>query len=264
MRARNIKPGFFENEHLADCDPLARILFAGLWCMADRAGRLEDRPKKIKVKILPYDECSVEDLLNQLEQYGFITRYIVNNQRYIQIDNFGRHQNPHCKEAESTIPAPCQHSASTVQTQEEPRKGFPELKEGDGERQDHPGSTQEASVADGQSKNKEQQETSGKSTFNKEHSASTVQAPEEHRSSPADSLIPDSGFSDSLIPDSKRERGTHVPPVDEYVAEIKTTDENKPLNIKQAQSERWQQKFRFIDVEAELYRLSQWAEQNPE
>ena len=46
-RARNIKPGFFANENLAECDPLARLLFAGLWCLADREGRLEDRPKRI-------------------------------------------------------------------------------------------------------------------------------------------------------------------------------------------------------------------------
>jgi len=46
-RSRNIKPGFFRNEMLAECSPLARLLFAGLWCLADRFGRLEDRPKRI-------------------------------------------------------------------------------------------------------------------------------------------------------------------------------------------------------------------------
>lgn len=46
--ARNIKPGFFTNDVLAACDQLARLLFAGLWTVADRAGRLEDRPKRIK------------------------------------------------------------------------------------------------------------------------------------------------------------------------------------------------------------------------
>lgn len=50
----------------------------------------------------------------------------------------------------------------------------------------------------------------------------------------------------------------------EYVATIKTTDENKPLQIKKANADQWQQKFKFIDVEAELYRLSQWADQNPD
>lgn len=66
-RARNIKPGFFANEDLAECDPLARLLFAGLWCLADREGRLEDRPKRIRAELLPYDSCDADELLNQLQ-----------------------------------------------------------------------------------------------------------------------------------------------------------------------------------------------------
>ena len=105
-RARNIKPGFFKNEDLAECSPLARILFAGLWCLADRAGRLEDRPKRIRAEVLPYDDGSVDDMLNELHEAGFILRYQVGEHRFIQVLNFAKHQNPHHREAESTIPAP--------------------------------------------------------------------------------------------------------------------------------------------------------------
>lgn len=118
-RARNIKPGFFKNEMLAECSPLARLLFAGLWCLADRAGRLEDRPKRIRAEILPYDDGSVDDMLDELHEAGFILRYAVGEQGFIQVLNFGKHQNPHCREPESTIPAPGQHSASTMQEQDE-------------------------------------------------------------------------------------------------------------------------------------------------
>lgn len=106
MRARNIKPGFFKNEQLPDCDPLARLLFIGLWCMADRRGRMEDRPKKIKIEILPCDNCDVETLLDQLQRCGFIYRYEVNGWRYIQVVNFEKHQHPHHKEPDSALPAP--------------------------------------------------------------------------------------------------------------------------------------------------------------
>jgi len=115
MRARNIKPGFFKNEALAECSPLARLLFAGLWCLADRDGRLEDRPKRIRVELLGYDDGSVEDLLSELHEAGFILRYTAAGGRFIQIVNFGKHQNPHCKEQASVIPAPDMHGASTVQ-----------------------------------------------------------------------------------------------------------------------------------------------------
>lgn len=122
-RARNIKPGFFKNETLAECSPLARLLFAGLWCLADRAGRLEDRPKRIRAEILPYDDGSVDDMLNELHQAGFILRYQAEEQRFIQVLNFSKHQNPHCREPESTIPARGEHSACTVHEQGEHRTG---------------------------------------------------------------------------------------------------------------------------------------------
>lgn len=112
-RARVLKPSFFLNTELADRHPLARLLFAGLWCHADRSGRLEDNPKKLKVIILPYDNCDIEKLLDSLS--GFIVRYEVDQKRYIQIVNFEKHQHPHVKEQESTIPAPCKNGASMVQ-----------------------------------------------------------------------------------------------------------------------------------------------------
>ena len=73
-RARNIKPGFFKNDILAECNPLARILFAGLWCEADREGRLEDRPKRLKAEYLPYDQCDIGTLLDELEKHDFVVR----------------------------------------------------------------------------------------------------------------------------------------------------------------------------------------------
>ena len=51
-----------ENEELADLDPIARLLFIYLWMLADREGRLEDRPKRIAGRALPYDrEADVDD-----------------------------------------------------------------------------------------------------------------------------------------------------------------------------------------------------------
>lgn len=117
-RSRNIKPGFFKNEMLAECSPLARLLFAGLWCLADRAGRLEDRPKRIRAEVQPYDDGSVDDMLAELQAAGFVLRYQVDGQRFIQVVNFEKHQNPHCHEQASTIPAPGKHSACTVQLQD--------------------------------------------------------------------------------------------------------------------------------------------------
>lgn len=54
-RIRQIKPEFYLDDELALCSRDARLLFPGLWMLADRAGRLENRPAKIKAQVFPYD-----------------------------------------------------------------------------------------------------------------------------------------------------------------------------------------------------------------
>lgn len=112
-RARLLKPGFFTNEQLHTLHPYARLLFAGLWTIADREGRLEDRPTRIKVEIFPYDNVKIVGLLDALEAAGFIVRFESGGTKFIQILNFLKHQSPHVREPASTIPAPGQHEAST-------------------------------------------------------------------------------------------------------------------------------------------------------
>lgn len=129
-RARSIKPGFFKNESLAELPLACRVLFAGLWTLADRSGRLEDRPKRIHAEIFPYEKYPVDKLLNLLHDAGFILRYTTNGDGYIQITTWDKHQNPHVKEATSTIPAPVktsnEHRANTVLKLPEPCNLNPE------------------------------------------------------------------------------------------------------------------------------------------
>lgn len=118
MRARNIKPGFFKNERLADVPLEARLLFIGLWLLADREGYLEYRPKRIRAEIAPYDEWEVEDLLCSLAENGFVEIYEHKETRqplFIHVINFTKHQNPHVKEKCSKIKGLLEHSASTMQ-----------------------------------------------------------------------------------------------------------------------------------------------------
>jgi len=117
-RARNIKPGFFRNEELVELPFSYRILFVGLWVIADRAGRLEDRPKRIKMEVFPADDVDINSGLDALQARGFLLRYSVDGARYIQVLNFEKHQNPHKNEAPSSIPAPGLHGASMVQAPE--------------------------------------------------------------------------------------------------------------------------------------------------
>lgn len=111
-RARNIKPGFFTNEDLVELDFAARLLFIGLWTEADREGRLEDRPKRLKMAIFPADSVDVDGLLAELAARGFIRRYSVGELKLIQVVNWSRHQNPHHTEKASVLPAESEGSIS--------------------------------------------------------------------------------------------------------------------------------------------------------
>lgn len=174
-RARNIKPGFFRNADLAELSFECRLLFVGLWTIADRSGRLEDRPKQVKMEIFPGDSIDVDLMLEGLHSAGFIVRYsAANGRRYIWIRNFLKHQNPHVREPESTIPA-CPEEG--IEHHEAP------VNTGD--------FTEKAQPIKGEN-------CSGIKTEPVEHSASTGLA----------LLIPDSGF---LIPDSDSLRSSCAP-----------------------------------------------------
>jgi len=105
-RARNIKPAFFDNEELSEIDFAGRLLFIGLWTLSDRNGVLEDRPKRIKARLFPYDDVDVNGYLTVLERLNFVARYSIENKHYIIINNFSKHQRPHHTEKESGLPLP--------------------------------------------------------------------------------------------------------------------------------------------------------------
>lgn len=169
-RARNIKPAFFLNDDLVELPFEYRLLFIGLWTLADREGRLEDRPKRIKMGVFPADNVDVDAGLSELQKYNFIQRYEINGEKLVQILNFAKHQNPHHTEKGSDLPDtngnyPDYHAKQTVKKQSKTVKE-PALNESN--------------------------------TDN--NCALTVNPPCSHGENPADSLIPD-----SLIPDPLQE-----------------------------------------------------------
>lgn len=107
MRARSLKPSLFKNELLAVADPIYTIIFEGLWCAADREGRLEDRPGKLHIEINPGRAFEgTERSLSWLAENNFILRYAVSAVKYIQVLAFTKHQKPHVNEKPSVIPPP--------------------------------------------------------------------------------------------------------------------------------------------------------------
>ena len=149
-RSRILDPGFFTNEDLLELPLEARVLFAGLWCLADREGRLEDRPKRIKIELFPGDNYDVDLLLQALLSRGFIHRYAVPGHNLIHVRNFLKYQRCHPREAQSVWPeCPCMADTESLgDAKDQPRtdlgtakvfglgsprtKGSPEVSEDEG------------------------------------------------------------------------------------------------------------------------------------
>jgi hypothetical protein len=90
-KIRGIKPDFWTDDAIVDLGIPARLLFIGLWNFACDNGHLDDKPKQIKMRILPADDCDVNALLDELATHGRIIRA----NGTITIPKFAAHQKPH-------------------------------------------------------------------------------------------------------------------------------------------------------------------------
>ncbi len=107
-RIRTIKPEFFTSEDVVGLPPLARLLFIGLWCEADKEGRLAWKPKTFKMRYLPADACDVEALCQALVEQGVVELY---GDGLAHIPTFTTHQHINPRESASALPDP--HASST-------------------------------------------------------------------------------------------------------------------------------------------------------
>jgi uncharacterized phage protein (TIGR02220 family) len=104
-RIRTIKPNFFTSEDIVTLSPLARLLYVATWVEADREGRFVWRPKTLKLRYLPGDDCDIECVAGELVTAGLIATYKSGGQTYAEIPSFTKHQVINNRESASVIPA---------------------------------------------------------------------------------------------------------------------------------------------------------------
>lgn len=95
MRNRCLKPDFFKSEKVATLSRDARLLFAGLWTMSDSWGVLEDRPRRIRVEIFPYDDLVADQVVAWVDEIvaaGMAVRYQAAGVPYLWMPGLRRHQ----------------------------------------------------------------------------------------------------------------------------------------------------------------------------
>lgn len=113
-RQRTVHPDFFTDARVVQVSPLARLLFIGIWCYADREGRLFDKPVDLKIRLLPFDTCDASALVDELVGIGILIRYVVRGVKLLAIPNFRKYQRPHPKEMPSKLPPPPTDSSADV------------------------------------------------------------------------------------------------------------------------------------------------------
>jgi hypothetical protein len=102
-RIRSIKPEFFTSDDICALSPLARLLYIGLWCEADREGRMVWTPRVFKRRYLPDDACDVDTVAGELLARGLVVLY---GDGLAVIPTFARHQHLNPRETASKLPPP--------------------------------------------------------------------------------------------------------------------------------------------------------------
>jgi hypothetical protein len=116
-RIRTIKPEFFTSEDIVSMTPLARVFYVALWCEADREGRLSWKPKTLKMRYLPGDECDVDTVAQELIDGCQIILYEVDGATYAEIPSFKKHQVINNRESESNLPSRVIDASSRVKAE---------------------------------------------------------------------------------------------------------------------------------------------------
>lgn len=121
-RIRTIKPDFWTDEKLVECSASARLLFIGMWNFADDNGNLQRSSKKLKMQILPSDDVNCEKLVLELLAQGILVEYHANDEMYLHIKGFHKHQKID-HPSKTTIPIHTNQVCSSSPREDSPSKG---------------------------------------------------------------------------------------------------------------------------------------------
>jgi hypothetical protein len=107
-RIRSVKPDFWQKEDLSLVPRDARLLYIGLWNLADEHGRLRGNPSFIKGQLFPYDDDlgvkEIEVLLEDLAELGKLHRYQVVGFPYLFLPKLAKHQRLEPEKVPSKLP----------------------------------------------------------------------------------------------------------------------------------------------------------------
>ena len=141
-KIRSIKPAFFEDEKVSKLPIQARLLYIGMWTIADDNGVLKGHPAFLKSQIFPYDDTlrvgEVSKWIDALVEARMLIPFPYEGESYYVIRTFRTHQktdprypseliakelvddfleqkvSPPCPHRVPTVSPPCPHRVPTV------------------------------------------------------------------------------------------------------------------------------------------------------
>lgn len=94
-RIRTIKPEFWTSGQVADCSPVARLLFIGMFNFCDDHGVHPACTKRLKMQVFPADQLSydaIQAMIDELLAAGLLYAYQVGGEDYWLVTGWAKHQ----------------------------------------------------------------------------------------------------------------------------------------------------------------------------
>ncbi len=140
-RIRTIKPEFWVSESVGQLSRNARLLFIGLWSLADDSGRLRGALAMVSGALFPYDldaREAIGEWMGELIDRGMVRAYTgPDDLSYLDIPNWSKHQKID-KPSASKFPPFDESSTKPRESSTSPRDLSP-LDQGSGIRDQGPG-----------------------------------------------------------------------------------------------------------------------------
>ncbi|MFI5891945.1 hypothetical protein ACIA5D_17730 [Actinoplanes sp. NPDC051513] len=118
-RIRSVKPEFWDDQELAEqVSRDARLLYIGLWNLADEHGRLRGDARFVRGRVFPYDDDlsvdAVTMFLAELALVGKVIPYQTEAGIYLFLPNLARHQRLETEKVASKLPDPSGPDSKTL------------------------------------------------------------------------------------------------------------------------------------------------------
>jgi 5-methylcytosine-specific restriction endonuclease McrA len=121
-RIRSIHPGLFTDESFITASMASKVLIVGLWTEADDSGVFEWKPIRLKMRLFPADNVTIDTLLEELSGLNIVRQFEVEGKQFGAIRNFRKWQRPKAPQCIHPCPNEIAEYTGLVAAMEAPAK----------------------------------------------------------------------------------------------------------------------------------------------